>query len=70
MPNTETAGHTPRCAKCGSNDVRIYEEANPLCPECCPDHDYKSDGGEIMCQWCGALPPHDYFDSSPEDDLP
>jgi hypothetical protein len=52
-----------RCSVCSVLCDSAPAEGPTVCPEHCPDHDYRYERGEgKRCITCGAAPPPDWFD--------
>jgi hypothetical protein len=61
----------PACSKCASDDVLVYmTPETAICPACCDDHEYVSEGCERYCEHCGQEPPDDWHDGQYDDDVP
>lgn len=53
-----------KCAVCGVLCDCAPAEGAAVCPDHCPDHDYRYEhGAGKRCVTCGAAPPDDWFDA-------
>lgn len=63
--------YRPLCTKCGADEVLVYiTPESAICPACCDDHDYVSEGCERYCEHCGQEPPADWYYGLYDDDVP